>query len=129
MVKISHTQLAEYTVRELEGGLSPQSIAKKLAAYLIDSRQSRDAAKVLRAIETELNRRGSTQVGITAAREISETLKHELASLLGATNPVFSEVIDRSVVGGVHARSGEKQIDLTVRNKLNQFKTEVMRSK
>jgi len=84
---------------------------------------------VMRAIDEELARRGSAQVTITAAHAVSEQTKKQLAALLEIKNPQFNEVIDPSVIGGVKARSGESEIDLTVRGRLNRFKTEISESK
>ncbi len=128
MAKITVQQLAVYAVDQLEAGISSRKVAQKVASYLLDSRQSRELSSVLRAIEATLNKRGSSQVVITSAHEVSETVKQELATLLGAKSPVFHEDIDPKVIGGVKARFGESEIDLTVRGKLQRFKTIVSNS-
>ncbi|HMT55755.1 MAG TPA: F0F1 ATP synthase subunit delta [Candidatus Saccharibacteria bacterium] len=128
MAKITVQQLAVYAVDQLEAGISSRKVAQKVASYLLDSRQSRELSSVLRAIEATLNKRGSSQVVITSAHEVSETVKQQLASLLGAKSPVFHEDIDPKVIGGVKARFGESEIDLTVRGRLNRFKSVVTRS-
>ena len=126
MAKISVHQLAVYAVEQLENGVSAAVVAQKLAASLLDARQSRDMPRVLRAVEAELNRRGSDQVTITSAHAVSEEVKQQLAALLGAKRPVFNEVIDASVIGGVKASAGETEIDLTVRGRLNRFKAQIV---
>lgn len=128
MAKVSFSQLAEYVVDQLEAGVSSTKIAQMLASYLLENRQSRDGSKVMRAVEAELNKRGKTQVEITSAHEVSREVKKQLAGLLGAKDPVFHETIDPSVIGGVKARAGEQQIDLTVKAKLQRFKAEIVRS-
>ena len=125
MSKISNNQIAEYAVEQLIAGVSSQKVAQKVASYLLDSRQSRELSSVLRAIEATLNKRGSSQVVITSAHEVSETVKQELATLLGAKSPVFHEDIDPKVIGGVKARFSESEIDLTVRGRLNRFKVKI----
>lgn len=129
MAKISVKQLAVYAVDELEKGSEVSVVAQKLASYLLDNRQSRDLSKVMRTVEDELNRRGKTQISIISAHEVSDSIRRELAGLLGAKTPVFHETIDKSVIGGVKARAGESEIDLTVRGKLNRFKTSIVNSK
>ncbi len=128
MSKISTNELAKYAVDELEAGKSASSVAQNLSAFLLDERRTRDAAAIMRAVDAELARRGTDHVTITSAHEVASEIKNKLASLLGAKDPIFSEVIDESVIGGVKAQSGENQIDLTVRAKLQRFKSEVMRS-
>lgn len=129
MGKITTNELAMYAVDQLEAGVESPALARQLAAYLLEERRSRDMSAVMRAIDKELSRRGSDQVVITSAHETSLEVKKQISELLGVKNPIFSEVIDRRVIGGIKAESGEKQIDLTVQAKLQRFKAAVMRSK
>ena len=128
MSRVSMHELAIYAREQLEAGIAPSLIARKLAAYLLENRQSRELTKVLRAIEAELNKHGSTQVSIVSVHAVSDEIKKELASLLDAKNPVFSETTDKSLIGGVKARKGELEVDLSVKGKLQRFKSEIMRS-
>lgn len=125
MSVVGRQQLAEYVVDRIEAGAQLNVVAAEMASVLIDERRTRDMAAVLRAVEKELARRGSVQVTITSMHEVSEAVKVQLVSLLGVENPVFESVIDKSVLGGVKAQAGEKQIDLTVRARLNKFKAKV----
>lgn len=126
MARITLQQLAVYAVDQIESGVSLHEVARALSAYLLQNRQSRDVSNMMRAIEAELNKRGSTQVVVTSAHEVSNEVKQQLAELLGAKNAVFHEEIDPTVIGGVKARSGESEIDLTVRGRLNRFKTQIV---
>jgi F0F1-type ATP synthase delta subunit len=126
MGKISTNELAMYAVEQLESGSNIKHVSSSIAAFLLEERRSRDMPAVLRAVDEELAKRGSAQVTITAAHAVTEETKKQLAVLLEVKNPVFSEVIDPSVVGGVKARSGESEIDLTVRGRLNRFKTNIV---
>ena len=128
MSKITTSELAKYAVEQLESGVKSPALARQLAAYLLEERRSRDMPAIIRAIDVELSSRGSDQVVITSAHETSQEVKKQLSELLGAKNPVFSEVIDSSVIGGVKARSGESEIDLTVRGRLNRFKANIVNS-
>lgn len=128
MAKISVRQLATFAVDELESGVSAADVAKKLASYLLDARESRELPRVMRAVEAELNARGQSQVEITSAHAVSDDVANELAQLLGVENPVFHNTVDASVIGGVKAKSGEREIDLTVRNKLQRFNAAIARS-
>lgn len=126
MSKVSTTELARFAVDRIESGAPRNEVSTQIAAYLIDERRTRDLTVVMRAIEEELMRRGSEQVVITSARSVSEETKKQLAKLLGAKNPVFSEIIDKDVIGGVKAQAGEKQIDLTIRGKLQSFQSKII---
>lgn len=128
MAKITAQQLAVYAVDQLEAGTSSADVAQKLASYLLEERRSREMPAVMRAIDEQLAKRGSPQVVVTSAHSVSEQSKNQLAELLGLKNPVFTEVIDPSVIGGVKARTGESEIDLTVRARLNTFKSNIVKS-
>lgn len=123
MSKISLFQLASYAVDQIDAGVKTAKVSQKLAAYLLDARQTRDMPKLMRAVESELARRGCDQVTITSVHAVADDVKQQLATLLGAKNPSFTEVLDPSAIGGVKAVSGENQIDLTVKSKLNKFKS------
>lgn len=126
MSKITINELAIYAVEQLESDPSIKNLASKITAFLLEERRSRDMPAVLRAVDEELARRGSSQVTITSAHAVSEQAKKQLAELLEVKNPSFHEIIDLSVIGGVKARSGETEIDLTVKAKLQRFKAKVM---
>lgn len=126
-MKVTDNSLAKYAVDQIELGVSAKDVADMIASLLLDEKRTRDLPRVIRAIEEELASRGSQQVVITSANEVDEQTKKQLAGLLGVENPVFSEVVDKSVIGGVKARSGETELDLTVRAKLNKFKSRVVR--
>ena len=127
MIKIHIRQLAEYAVDRISLGESAKEVSRRIAGFLISERRTREVPKLVRSIETELELRGSSQVTITSAHEVSEDTKMQLATALGAKDPVFSAVIDTEVIGGVKARSGESEIDLTVMRKLKRFKQAVAR--
>jgi len=129
MAKVTTSELAKYAVDEIEAGTSSSNVAQKIAAFLLEERRSRDHAAVMRAIDEELAKRGSPQVVITSAFEVSIETKKQLAGLLDVKNPVFSDVIDKNVIGGVKARSGDSEIDLTVRARMNKFKATIVSGK
>lgn len=124
---MSFLQISRYAVNRLESGVPASDVAAEIASVLIEERRTRDMAAVMRAIEKELAIRGKVQVTVTSAHEVSEAIKMQLAHLLGVENPVFDQVIDASVIGGVKAQAGEKQIDLTARTKLMKFKQQLTR--
>lgn len=128
MAAISISQLADYAVDQLAAGAPADDVARKLASFLLQERRTRDAGVLFHAIDKELAARGSTQVVVTSAHEVTDDTKKQLAAMLGAKNPVFDEVIDPGVIGGVKARAGESEIDLTVRARLNRFKQQVVSS-
>ena len=128
MSKIAVKDLASYIVDSLDAGVDTSLLSKRIAAFLIEEKRSQDLTKLFRLVSEELSRRGSDQVLLVSARSLNSNIKNELAKLLTANNPVFTEVIDKSVIGGVKARSGELEIDLSLKSRLIRFKNIVARS-
>lgn len=121
-MRITISQLAEYALDRIDRGADHSHVAQTIASFLTDERRTREAPAVFRAIEKELAQRGRTHITLTSAYEVGTDAKQQIAELFNIENPVFETVIDPRVVGGVKARAGEHEIDLTVRAKLNRFK-------
>jgi F0F1-type ATP synthase delta subunit len=125
MAKISTKALARYAADQIESGKDPAVIAKQVAALLLQERRSRDVGTFGRLLESELAQRGTTQVVITSAAPVDNVIKERLADMLGAKKALFHEVIDDSVIGGVHASTLDAQLDLTIAGQLKAFKQAV----
>lgn len=54
MQKLSRRKLALYVVEASKDGVVPASVMQEIAAYLVDTRRTREAVLVARAIEDEL---------------------------------------------------------------------------
>ncbi len=128
MSKVSINQLASYAADRIGSGSKVEDVANSLASFLLAERRSRESSLLFRAIEKELDKRGSTQVSIVSAYKIDQATKKQLAKLLNVENPVFNETIDKSVIGGVKASAKEQEVDLTVEGRLNRFKQQVINS-
>lgn len=129
MAGLSLRELANYAVNQLDAGMAAREVSARIASVLISDKRTKDAPALLRAIEKELMIRGISTVHITSAFPVDADIKETLAAMLGAQNPSYVETIDTHVVGGVLARSGSNEIDLTVRGKLQKFKNIVVSSK
>lgn len=125
MAKITAKQLAGYAADQLQDGADSKTIARQIAALLLSERRTRDISTFARALETELHLRGKTQVVVTSATKVDDVIKNQLASLLGVDSPIFYEIINSDIIGGVHASTLESQIDRTIAGQLKVFKQAV----
>lgn len=123
MSRLSLKHLASFAADQLAAGKSRQKLSGQLAAYLIEQRQTKDTASLMRLIESEMSRRGVTEVTVVSAHPIEMSVKKHLAKALAANKPVFHERIDPSVVGGVRASTQERELDLTIATKLRSLVT------
>ena len=125
MAKISNKQLAIYAADQLQDGSPVQEVSQKIAAYLVSERRSRDVLVFGHLLEQQMHNRGQTQVVLTSSYKISDDIKSQITQALQIKHPVFHEVIDSSVLGGVHASTLHSQLDLTIAGKLKLFKLKV----
>jgi len=125
MAKITTKQLAQYTASQLMNGAKSEVLVNQVAALLVTERRSRDVNEFGRLLEAELDKNGTTQVTITSAHPVDDRIKQRLATALTTNKALFYEVIDPSMIGGVHAATLYSQIDLTISGQLKAFKQSV----
>lgn len=116
--KISRRKLAQHVADELERGTAPSPILQELAAYLVDTKRIREADLVVRAIEDELADRGVVLARVTTATMLSDQLRRDIATMIGARQVTIDAVIDPSIVGGVKVETPGKLLDATIQRKL-----------
>lgn len=124
--KISRRKLASWAAAQLAGGDSVQSVMRRLGAFLIDTRRTKEQSLIVRDVEIALSKEGSVLVHATSARELSNeaitSIKEFVKSEYGADATVIIEQsIDVSVIGGVRLTTPDKQIDATIRTKLEKL--------
>ena len=100
-----------------------KKLARSTAAYLLDTRQSKEVGAILRDLETvRLNQDGILEVHVTVARPLSESAKSRIKSLFDAGKIIIHEVRDPSILGGVRVRAHDRQFDDSVRTRLQRLK-------
>ncbi|MGK2896089.1 MAG: F0F1 ATP synthase subunit delta, partial [Candidatus Saccharimonadales bacterium] len=107
----------------------PKDVMRELAAYLIDTGRLRERELVLQDIERQLATRGMVLATVVSARQLSAEARTLLEDLVkteygSVTKVALREVIDESVIGGVRLDMPGKQLDATVRTKLEKLVVE-----
>ena len=128
MTPISRRRVAQFIADQLSAGESVAHVAKMLAAWLVDNKQTRNAEILLLDIESELLRRhGHLAAEVFSAREISSELRDSLETMLkqetGAKTIEIMPAIDKSLVGGVVVRTPDSELDASLKTKLNKLRT------
>ena len=114
---ISRTKLAGYVVSQLESGRS--DVMRELAAYLIETKRTREAELLIREITEQFERHGIVAADVTSAEPIDEALRAQIAELVGAKRLELSETVDTSVLGGVRVTTASRRLDATLAHRLN----------
>jgi F0F1-type ATP synthase delta subunit len=119
---MSRRKLAAYVAEKLVAGEKPAAVFKEVAAYLVDTRRTRELELLVRDIEDALATRGTVVADVTSAHPLSETLKKEIASLVGGKSLHMREAVTPEVLGGVRVDIPGKRFDGTIRHKLTALK-------
>jgi F-type H+-transporting ATPase subunit delta len=116
--RLSRRKIAKYVADNVSKGVAVDEVISEVAAYLIDSRRTRELALVVRAIEDELADRGEVIANVTTARTLDDSLKKSVESLVRAKTIHLRESIDESVIGGVKIDLPGATLDATIKRKL-----------
>lgn len=116
--RISRRKLADYIVNRIERGDGVTKVVEELAAYLIDTRRTREVMLIVRSIEDELAARGTVVAHVQSARPLSSEMKEAIQRLLNASTVHLNEEVDPALIGGIRIEAPGKRLDATVKRKI-----------
>ncbi|HRN97628.1 MAG TPA: F0F1 ATP synthase subunit delta [Candidatus Saccharibacteria bacterium] len=123
-IRISRRKLADYFADEFVAG--KKDIHLRLAAYLIDTKRTRELAIIVRDIEYNLAMRGQVIADVMSAHELTTATRKQIEALVHTIKPkasvYFRTAVDPTVIGGVKVEALEQVMDSTVKNKLTMLK-------
>lgn len=127
MSKLSRRALAHYGSEQLLVGKSAASVAKHLAAALIESGKSEEVEFLLGDIAAELESRKALIVTkATSANDLTPSLRQsiirQIQKATGAKTVLLQEVVDAKVLGGIRLETSTRVWDSTVNRKLADLK-------
>jgi F-type H+-transporting ATPase subunit delta len=121
-VTLSRRKIAAHLADELLAG---RTIVKQLAAYLVETRRTREATLMIRDIEAALAERGVLIADVSSARELASDTQQAITTQLqqqtGASKVQLRPYVDPHLLGGVRIDTPGKRLDATLRHKLNQL--------
>ncbi len=127
-MKLARFQLAALLAKKsLVGGVSKSRFSKEIAAYLLDNGRTGELDSLLRDIIAYRADRGIVEVTATSAYELSPAVQKDIKAQVKSLYPDSKHIIinqrrDQEVLGGVQLEIVDKQLDLSIRSKLNHFK-------
>jgi F0F1-type ATP synthase delta subunit len=126
--KYSRRRVINAIIDMLAMGTPAKQVAKTLAAYLVETKQTRDVELYLKDIESETSRRlGTATVHVSSARELSQATHRRIKQLItdssGAKNVEIIETIDPNLIGGIVATTADSELNGSVRAKLQQLRS------
>ena len=116
--RLSRRKIAEFVADKLMGGEPAKAALQEVAAYLYESRRTREYELIVRDVEAVLAEQGLVVADVTSAHALTPSLRDEIKDLLGATSVQFRETTDESVLGGVRVQVPGRRFDGTISRKL-----------
>ena len=116
--RLSRRKLATYAADSLSRGDDASALLRELAAYLVETKTTREADLLVAAIEDELQTRGIIIADVTTARPLSAELKKSVKAVVGGKELHIRERVDSAVIGGVRIELPDSQLDGTIQHKL-----------
>jgi F-type H+-transporting ATPase subunit delta len=117
-IRLSRRKMAAFVADKLLAGVPTRDAFKEVAAHLIDTRRTREIELLVRDVEDILAQRGMVVADVTTAHPLSDSIKADIRTLVGATSLQLRASIDASVLGGVRIDVPGKRFDGTIQRKL-----------
>lgn len=132
MPRLSRRAIATYVAEQLTAKGDSEKVILQLAAFLVDTRRTKELPQIIRDIQYYLAEAGSVSGIITTASTLSADTKKAIEKYIkeqtGATNVALDSFIDPSVIGGVKISIPGKELDATVSRSLTVLKTRFKKS-
>ena len=121
--KISRRRVVAKLIDMLESGRTAEQVAKVLAAYLVETRQTRNTELYIRDIELQVAERfGVVAAYVFSAKKLTEQIRERVTKLVkSATNAKAVQMIERvdsGLIGGIVVKTADAELDGSVRTKL-----------
>lgn len=125
--KLSRRAIATYVGDQLLTGTKPTVIVEQLAAYLIDTRRTKELHLIVRDVKTYLADKGYVAGTVTTAFDLSTETQKAIEAFArtasGAKHVTLDTVTDPSVLGGVKINLPGYELDATVARQLTNLRT------
>lgn len=129
-MKAPRTRLARLIADStLKQGVSKR-FDREIAAYLLSESRTSELDSLLRDVQADWASAGHVEVMARSAYPLTSAIRADIQREVKKVHPearqiVINEINDPEVVGGVRLNLPNRQLDLSVRSKLNRFKQSV----
>lgn len=127
MAKVPRPRIAHVVAdRTLKNGDS-KALSRSLAAYLVSEHRVQELDSIMRDVMDDWAKQGYLEVLAYSAHPLTPALKAQITERIKAVSPQATQIVvteqhDPAAIGGVRLRLANRQLDLSVEHKLNQFK-------
>ena len=122
--RIARRKIASFVADKLVNGVPAEAAIKEAAAYLIETKRTNERELLVRDIEDILAEKGIVVADVTSAFPLSDALRSEISTLIGAKELHLRESIDAAVLGGVRINMPGARFDGTIQRKINALRAQ-----
>ncbi|MEK7621080.1 MAG: F0F1 ATP synthase subunit delta [Patescibacteria group bacterium] len=114
----------------IEQESSSRGIAKKIASYLIDTKQTLQMDSIMRDVMSVREAKGIYEINVATAHPLSTSQTDNIETYIknhfdNCENVIIHQKIDSTLLGGVRIESAHYLIDRSVKSELNYIKTSI----
>lgn len=128
-VRLSRRKIAEYCVKELLAGSSRMKLAKLLAAYLVESKRTKELDVIISDIDYEISLHGLVSAEVVSAHALDVSTKKAIEKLVAdvaeAHKVDLRSSVDSALLGGFRLDFAGLELDTTMAKKLNSLRTNI----
>jgi F0F1-type ATP synthase delta subunit len=126
-MKQPRTKLARLIADKTLAGGSSKKFDREIAAYLLGERRTSELNSVLRDVQADWAEAGHVEVIARSAHSLTASAKADIIKRIKPLYPnaqrlIVTEVHDPTIIGGVRLNLADRQLDLSIRSKLDTFK-------
>lgn len=125
--KLSRRSVAQHIAKELAGGASQKELARQLAAYLLESRRTREVGLLVRDVQFYLAEQGHVAGTLTSAHELGASTMKAIEAFAkektGAKSVSLDKNVDEALIGGIKLALPGYELDTTIARQLTTLKT------
>lgn len=125
--KLSRRSLAKYVAAHLIDGKPQKDVSLQLAAYLISTRRTSELSVIIRDIQFYLAENGHIAGAVTSAHSLSAETVKAIESFAkqktGAKSVSLDRDVDESLIGGIKLEVPGYELDTTIARQLTILKT------
>lgn len=127
-MRIPRNQIASaLTKLSLDPQVDARRLSQKTAAYLLSEKRTGELDSLLRDMTFRRADQGIVEVTAVSAHKLTPEVRGDVQEQVRERYPsakkiIINERIDKNMVGGVRLELIGRQLDLSVRAKLNRFK-------
>ena len=123
----ARTELAGIIGEKLNGSSSSRTLAKEIAAFLMEENRVHDLESLMRDVMAYRQSQGVVEAEVASAHPIDPGVMRDVKQLIADKYPHAKQIIvhqhiDETIVGGLTINLANEKLDMSIKSKLDTFR-------